>query len=665
MADNQKTGQNLQAGAGILAKRVQKSLNRAQEKVLQKLGKTMETKDEQFEQCSQNLSKQQADGVRLTKDVRAYFTAVKAIHESSKRLSQTLKDVYESDWNGGEDLSDIIEKEDLMWNDYEEKMSDQIVRTMENYTAQFPEVKERVGKRGRKLVDYDSARHHLEALQGAKKKDDGKMAKAEDEFNKAQNVFEELNKELREELPVLYQSRIGCYVTVFQNISNLRDVFYKEMSLLNHELYNVMKKLETQYSGKAFIIKGLNSSSSKSKKRKSIVISNPIPCNTAFPSDHVSQRPTGPDAPAPDTHTPSQEPLNWDNAAGSASKDPPSSSSSVSELDDLGSECSDTPKRQSACDGESGSERRSPDRTAAEADLPELGSSQSDDSGVGGPTPEGAGQDVAPPVPPVREAKAKAPPVPTPRTSFGAADRRSDSRGKAGAEAEKQEVEAEKQEVEAEKQEVEKQEVEAEKVEAEKQEVEAEKQEVEAEKQEVEAEKVEAEKVEAAKEEVEAAKQEVEAEKQEVEAEKQEVEAEKVEAEKVEAAKEEVEAAKEEMEAEAAKEEMEAEAAKEEVEAEAAKEEVEAEAAKEEVEAGKEEVEAEAAKEEVEAEKAEAGKEELEAKKEISEKDSPQPSDSLCKGGAAASQLSSGGEGVLAQPQEDVAGPTADVPDVL
>ncbi|XP_030210699.1 bridging integrator 2 isoform X3 [Gadus morhua] len=625
MADNQKTGQNLQAGAGILAKRVQKSLNRAQEKVLQKLGKTMETKDEQFEQCSQNLSKQQADGVRLTKDVRAYFTAVKAIHESSKRLSQTLKDVYESDWNGGEDLSDIIEKEDLMWNDYEEKMSDQIVRTMENYTAQFPEVKERVGKRGRKLVDYDSARHHLEALQGAKKKDDGKMAKAEDEFNKAQNVFEELNKELREELPVLYQSRIGCYVTVFQNISNLRDVFYKEMSLLNHELYNVMKKLETQYSGKAFIIKGLNSSSSKSKKRKSIVISNPIPCNTAFPSDHVSQRPTGPDAPAPDTHTPSQEPLNWDNAAGSASKDPPSSSSSVSELDDLGSECSDTPKRQSACDGESGSERRSPDRTAAEADLPELGSSQSDDSGVGGPTPEGAGQDVAPPVPPVREAKAKAPPVPTPRTSFGAADRRSDSRGKAGAEAEKQEVEAEKQEVEAEKQEVEKQEVEAEKVEAE--------------------------------------KQEVEAEKQEVEAEKQEVEAEKVEAEKVEAAKEEVEAAKEEMEAEAAKEEMEAEAAKEEVEAEAAKEEVEAEAAKEEVEAGKEEVEAEAAKEEVEAEKAEAGKEELEAKKEISEKDSPQPSDSLCKGGAAASQLSSGGEGVLAQPQEDVAGPTADVPD--
>ncbi|KAK0152053.1 Bridging integrator 2 [Merluccius polli] len=540
MADS-KIGPNL-------ARRVQKSLNRAQEKVLQKLGKTMETKDEQFEQCSQNLSKQQADGVRLSKDVKAYFTAVKAIHESSKRLSQTLKDVYESDWNGGEDLSDIIEKEDLMWNDYEEKMSDQIVRTMENYTSQFPEVKERVAKRGRKLVDYDSARHHLEALQGAKKKDDGKIAKADEEFNKAQNVFEELNNELREELPVLYQSRIGCYVTVFQNISNLRDVFYKEMSVLNHELYNVMKKLETQYSGKAFIIKGLNSS--KSKKKKSIVISNPIPCNTAFPSDHVSMHPTG----------------------QSDGKDGEPSAPSASPESSLSGDGADTAthKRQSACDSESGDGsvgRRSLDDM--EAEQPELCSSHSDDSGVGVPTPEVAGQEVAHPLLPVSdtpqqqsspeqkdeagltpspEVKTKAPPVPAPRVSFGGADRRSDSPGKTQpVEAEKEEVAAEKEEVAAEKEEVvaaEKEEV----VAAEKEEVAAaEKEEVAAEKEEVAA--AEKEEVAAAeKEEVAAAEKEevAAAEKEEVvAAEKEEVKA--AEKEEVKAAeKEEVKAAEKE-----------------------------------------------------------------------------------------------------------------------
>lgn len=39
------------------------------------------------------------------------------------------------------------QSEDLLWNDYEEKLSDQVVRTMENYTSQFPEVKVTCGLR--------------------------------------------------------------------------------------------------------------------------------------------------------------------------------------------------------------------------------------------------------------------------------------------------------------------------------------------------------------------------------------------------------------------------------------------------------------------------------------------------------------------------------------
>ncbi|XP_072238997.1 bridging integrator 2b isoform X2 [Leuresthes tenuis] len=445
MADN-KMGPNLQAGAGFLAKRVQKSFSRAQEKVLQKLGKTMETKDEQFELCFQNLNKQQMDGNRLFKDVKAYYTAVKAVHETSKRLSQTLRDVYESDWNGVEDLAVITESEDLLWNDYEEKLSDQIVRTMENYTSHFPEVKERVAKRGRKLVDYDSARHHLEALQTAKKKDDAKITKAEEEFNKAQNVFEEMNNELREELPVLHQSRIGCYVTVFQNISNLRDVFYKEMSVLNRQLYNVMKKLETQHSGKAFIVKGLTSSSSKSKKRKSLVISNPIPCNTAFPDDHISihsSTQNGKDA-APSSQD--QRPQSICEES-STPEDGVVSSKHVSSSDsDLSSSGTNTPKRKSICNNEnSDGSSQSPEEVEAEAEVvmeAELATNQSDDSGVGVPKSDAVSQEVSSPSdstesdatqsldqgsggdPPSEEADTKPPPVPAPRVSFHSTDNR-------------------------------------------------------------------------------------------------------------------------------------------------------------------------------------------------------------------------------------------------
>ncbi|XP_078544984.1 bridging integrator 2 [Lissotriton helveticus] len=257
-------------GAGLFAKNMQKRFSRAQEKVLQKLGKTVETRDEQFEQCAYTFNQQQNEGYRLYKDLKAILNASKIMHESSKKLAETLQEIYNPVWDGHKDLKSIVENNDLLWADYEEKLSDQAVRVMENYVAQFPEMKERIAKRGRKLVDYDSARHHLEALQNAKKKDEAKIAKTEEEFIKAQAVFEDINNELRDELPVLYSSRIGCYVTIFQNISNLRDVFYKEMSQLNHELYDVMTKLEKQHSDKVFIVKGVTGN------RRSLVISAPM-----------------------------------------------------------------------------------------------------------------------------------------------------------------------------------------------------------------------------------------------------------------------------------------------------------------------------------------------------------------------------------------------------
>ncbi|NXK00812.1 BIN2 protein, partial [Corythaixoides concolor] len=73
-------------------------------------------------------------------------------------------------------------------------------------------------------------------------------------------------------------SRVACYVTIFQNISNLRDVFYKEMSKLNRDLYEVMSKLDRQHSGKVFIIKGVSSN------RRSLVISSPVSPPAMFPS---------------------------------------------------------------------------------------------------------------------------------------------------------------------------------------------------------------------------------------------------------------------------------------------------------------------------------------------------------------------------------------------
>ncbi|XP_005397684.1 PREDICTED: myc box-dependent-interacting protein 1 isoform X11 [Chinchilla lanigera] len=255
-------------------------------KVLQKLGKADETKDEQFEQCVQNFNKQLTEGTRLQKDLRTYLVSVKAMHEASKKLNECLQEVYEPDWPGRDEANKIAENNDLLWMDYHQKLVDQALLTMDTYLGQFPDIKSRIAKRGRKLVDYDSARHHYESLQTAKKKDEAKIAKpvsllekaapqwcqgklqahlvaqtnllrnqAEEELIKAQKVFEEMNVDLQEELPSLWNSRVGFYVNTFQSIAGLEENFHKEMSKLNQNLNDVLLSLEKQHGSNTFTVK--------------------------------------------------------------------------------------------------------------------------------------------------------------------------------------------------------------------------------------------------------------------------------------------------------------------------------------------------------------------------------------------------------------------------
>ncbi|XP_054979365.1 myc box-dependent-interacting protein 1 isoform X3 [Sorex araneus] len=340
--------------AGKIASNVQKKLTRAQEKVLQKLGKADETKDEQFEQCVQNFNKQLTEGTRLQKDLRTYLASVKAMHEASKKLNECLQEVYEPDWPGRDEANKIAENNDLLWLDYHQKLVDQALLTMDTYLGQFPDIKSRIAKRGRKLVDYDSARHHYESLQTAKKKDEAKIAKpvsllekaapqwcqgklqahlvaqtnllrnqAEEELIKAQKVFEEMNVDLQEELPSLWNSRVGFYVNTFQSIAGLEENFHKEMSKLNQNLNDVLVGLEKQNGSNTFTVKAQPSDNAPAKGNSPSpppdgspaatpeirVNHEPEPATTpgaALPKS-PSQLRKGPPVPPPPKHTPSKE----------------------------------------------------------------------------------------------------------------------------------------------------------------------------------------------------------------------------------------------------------------------------------------------------------------------------------------------------------------------
>ncbi|KAJ3595320.1 hypothetical protein NHX12_004624 [Muraenolepis orangiensis] len=237
--------------SGIFAKNVQKRINRAQEKVLQKLGKADETKDEQFEQVVVNFKRQE---------------------QASINLSESLHEVYEPDWYGKDDVMVIGKGSDALWEDFHNKLVDSTLLNLDGYLQQFPDLKvkklhdefsslsTRVAKRSRKLIDYDSARHHMETLQASGIKNDRKMVKAEED-------------------------RVGFYVNTFKNVTSLEAKFHREISLLCKQLYEVMMKLGEQHSDKMFTIQGAPSDSGPLR-----LIRTPSP-----PDDSDDSPPTSPE----------------------------------------------------------------------------------------------------------------------------------------------------------------------------------------------------------------------------------------------------------------------------------------------------------------------------------------------------------------------------------
>uniref|UniRef100_A0AAR2LDR8 Amphiphysin n=1 Tax=Pygocentrus nattereri TaxID=42514 RepID=A0AAR2LDR8_PYGNA len=285
---------------GIFAKNVQKRFTRAQEKVLQKLGKADETKDEQFEQCVQNFKQQESEGARLQREMKAYIAAVKGMQQASMNLTESLHEVYEPDWHGKDDVMSIGKNCDELWEDFHQKLVDSTVIALDTYLAQFPDIKVRVAKRSRKLIDYDSARHHFETLQTSTVRNEKKIAKAEEDLKKAQKVFDDLNVDLQDELPTLWDSRVGFYVNTFKSVSSLEAKFHREISFLCHKLYEVMNKLAEQHSDKMFTIQGAPSDSGPLRLART-----PTPPEDESPegspavSPNHTLRPTSPGPPRP------------------------------------------------------------------------------------------------------------------------------------------------------------------------------------------------------------------------------------------------------------------------------------------------------------------------------------------------------------------------------
>ncbi|KAH8369994.1 hypothetical protein KR093_001783, partial [Drosophila rubida] len=216
--------------------------------ILQNLGKVDRTADEIFDDHLNNFNRQQTNANKLQKEFNNYIRCVRAAQTASKSLMDAVCEVYEPQWSGYDALQAQTAASESLWLDFAHKLGDQVLIPLNTYTGQFPEMKKKVEKRNRKLIDYDGQRHSFQNLQANanKRKDDVKLTKGREQLEEARRTYEILNTELHDELPALYDSRILFLVTNLQTLFATEQVFHNETAKIYSELEAIVDKLATE-----------------------------------------------------------------------------------------------------------------------------------------------------------------------------------------------------------------------------------------------------------------------------------------------------------------------------------------------------------------------------------------------------------------------------------
>uniref|UniRef100_A0A182PMK8 Uncharacterized protein n=1 Tax=Anopheles epiroticus TaxID=199890 RepID=A0A182PMK8_9DIPT len=233
------------------------------------------------------------------------------VQNASKSLMEAITEVYESQWTGSEVLYGQAKTIDTQYQQFSYKLADQVLKQLDTYALQFPEMKKKIDKRGRKLVDYDSQRHSFQSLQAnaAKRKDDLKVTRGREQLEEAKSTYEVLNSELHDELPALYDSRILFLVTNLQTLFACEQQFHSETSKVYAELEAIVDKLATESQRGSYTLKKINANSNPSSPQQSPVkanlsIVNNVTNGSANANGHTSAQNV---LPSPRTPSPNQQ----------------------------------------------------------------------------------------------------------------------------------------------------------------------------------------------------------------------------------------------------------------------------------------------------------------------------------------------------------------------
>lgn len=175
-------------------------------------------------------------GQNLQKASKGYLDSLRAVTAAQVNIAEIVNNLYEESKQGPSQygqvgtyyLQCVREFDEETVKQIDGPFRETILDPITKFANYFNEIDEAIKKRAHKKIDYDQCKAKVRRLIDNPSKDAGKLPRAEKELALAKDIFDELNEQLKQELPQLISLRVPYYDPSFESLVKIQLKFCTE-----------------------------------------------------------------------------------------------------------------------------------------------------------------------------------------------------------------------------------------------------------------------------------------------------------------------------------------------------------------------------------------------------------------------------------------------------
>lgn len=211
-----------------------KAINRAGASVTVKtVDKVM---DKDFDVEERRYKTLKSAGENLQKASKGYLDNIRAVTRSQVVIAEIVSNLYEESKQGSSSYSNIAAYYQQSVQDFDEETVKQldgpfretVLDPITKFANYFTEIDEAIKKRAHKKTDYEQCKSKVRRLIDKPAKDAAKLPRVEKELAVAKEIYEDLNEQLKAELPQLIALRVPFYDPSFESLVKIQLRFCTE-----------------------------------------------------------------------------------------------------------------------------------------------------------------------------------------------------------------------------------------------------------------------------------------------------------------------------------------------------------------------------------------------------------------------------------------------------